>query len=89
MTSDAEIDALRKVFADRPAMSEDRFRQREGAWRQKDLRSDEQILREIPRWAERGVGAIYGRLLQSSTEGSEPWPNKAEIKAAIRKIEEP
>ena len=32
-------------------MSEDRFRQRQGAGRQKDMRSDDDILKEVPRWA--------------------------------------
>jgi len=86
-TSDAALDAARKVFADRPMLSEDRFRQRQGAWRQKDMRADDDILREIPRWATRGIGAIYGRLLEPGTNGSEPWPNKAEIKALITKLE--
>ena len=87
-TTDAALDAARKIFPDRPMMSEDRFRQRQGAWRQKDMRADEDILREIPRWATRGVGAIYGRLLEQGTQGSEPWPNKAAIKALIRKLEQ-
>jgi hypothetical protein len=68
-------------------MSEDRFRRRDGVWRQKDMRSDEDILKEIPRWASRGIGAIYGRILDRRTQGSETWPNKAAIKAAIEKIE--
>jgi hypothetical protein len=38
--------------------------------------SDDDILAEIPRWAGRGVAAIYGRLLHNtSAEGSDPWPN--------------
>jgi hypothetical protein len=87
-TTDTAIEAARKVFPDRPTLSEDRFRQRQGAWRQKDMRADEDILREIPRWAARGVGAIYGRLLDPRTHGSEPWPNKSEIKALITKLEQ-
>lgn len=87
MTSDSAIDRGRTVFPNRPMMSEDRFRRREGAWRQKDMRSDDDILKEIPRWASRGVGAIYGRLLQPGTQGSEVWPNKAAIKGVIERIE--
>ncbi len=87
VTSDAAIDKARAVLPDRPIMSEDRFRQRQGAWRQKDMRADDDILKEIPRWATRGVGAIYGRLLQPGTDGSEPWPNKTAIKRLIESIE--
>lgn len=87
-TSDSKIDAARLAFPDRPLLSEDRFRQRTGKWREKDLRADEDVLREIPRWAKRGVGAIYGRLLEAGTKGSEPWPNKAEINALIGSLEE-
>jgi hypothetical protein len=87
VTSDAAIDKARAVLPDRPILSEDRFRQRQGVWRQKDMRADEDILKEIPRWATRGVGAIYGRLLQPGTQGSEPWPNKAAIKRVIETIE--
>ena len=84
-TSDAEIDRARHVFPDRPVMSEDRFRSRENGWPQKDLRSDEDILKEIRRWATRGVGAIYGRLERGAT-GSVSWPIKAEIKTAINNL---
>ena len=87
VTSDSAIEKARAVFPDRPILSEDRFRQRQGVWRQKDMRSDDDILKEIPRWANRGVGAIYGRLLQPGTEGSEPWPNKTAIKRLIEGIE--
>jgi hypothetical protein len=87
VTSDAAIDQTRTVFPDRPTMSEDRFRQRQGVYRQKDMRDDDDILKEIPRWGTRGVGAIYGRLLQPGTDGSEPWPNKAAIKRVIENIE--
>jgi hypothetical protein len=87
VTSDAAIANARAVLPDRPIMSEDRFRQRQGAWRQKDMRADDDILKEIPRWTTRGVGAIYGRLLQPGTQGSEPWPNKASIKRLIEDIE--
>jgi hypothetical protein len=62
MTSDSAIDAGLAAIPDRPMMSEDRFRRRDGAWPQKDMRSDDDILKEIPRWATRGVAAIYGRL---------------------------
>lgn len=67
-------------------MSEDRFRRREGVWPQKDLRSDDDILKEIPRWATRGVGAVYGRLLDRNVEGSETWPNRAAIKTVIESM---
>lgn len=70
-------------------MSEDRFRRREGAWREKDMRSDEDILTEIPRWTTRGVAAIYGRLLRSSgAEGSDVWLNKSALKAVITKMDQ-
>ena len=69
-------------------MSEDRFRRRDNAWRQKDMDSDDDILKEIPRWAERGVAAIYGRLIDSSDGGSDIWPNRAAIKAVIERINE-
>ncbi len=83
-TDDSEIDTGLQVFHDRPMMSEDRFRRRDDAWRQKDMLTDQEILDEIPRWAKRGVAAIYGRLINiSSNEGSEDWPNKAEIKSVI------
>jgi hypothetical protein len=88
MTSNNAIDAGLAAIPDRPMMSEDRFRRRDRAWTQKDIRSDDDILNEIPRWATRGVGAIYGRLLDSGTEASDFWPNKAAIKAAIESIEE-
>lgn len=87
LTSDAAIDAARAAFPDRPMMSEDRFRRRDGAWRQKDMRSDGDILKEMPRWGSRGVAAIYGRILEKGTNGSEPWPNKASIKAVIDGLE--
>jgi hypothetical protein len=83
LTSDHAIDAGLKAVPDRPMMSEDRFRRREGAWPEKDLGSDDEILREIPRWANRGVAAIYGRLLDRGSDGSEVWPNRAAIKAVI------
>lgn len=88
MTSDRAIEAGLAAIPDRPMMSEDRFRRRDGAWRQKDMHSDADILKEIPRWASRGVAAIYGRLLDSGTEGSDPWPNKSAIKARIESIED-
>jgi len=69
-------------------MTEDRFRRRDGAWPQKDLGSDDDILREIPRWASRGVAAIYGRFLDRGSEGSEVWPNRAAIKAVIEGLDE-
>ncbi|MBE0542181.1 MAG: hypothetical protein IH623_12400 [Verrucomicrobia bacterium] len=87
-TSDSAIDAGLAAIRDRPMMSEDRFRRRDGAWRQKDMRSDEDILNEIPRWASRGVAAIYGRLLDGRSGGSDSWPNKAAIKAVIESIDE-
>jgi len=83
MTSDSAIDAGLAAVPDRPMMSEDRFRRRENAWRQKDMHSDDDILKEIPRWAKRGVAAIYGRLIDSRDGGSDIWPNKAAIKAVI------
>jgi hypothetical protein len=88
MTSDREIEAGLAAVPDRPMMSEDRFRRREGAWRQKDMRHDEDILREIPRWASRGVAAIYGRLIDNRDGGSDVWPNRAAIKAVIETIQE-
>jgi hypothetical protein len=88
MTSDNVIDTGLAAVPDRPMMSEDRFRQRESNWPQKDLRSDDAILKEISRWATRGVAAIYGRLFDSRDEGSDPWPNKAAIKAVIEGIRE-
>jgi hypothetical protein len=88
MTSDREIEAGLAAVPDRPMMSEDRFRRRDGAWPQKDLSVDADVLREISRWAERGVGAIYGRLIDGA-EGSDVWPNQAAIKAAIARIESP
>jgi hypothetical protein len=88
LTSDSAIDAGLAAFPDRPMMSEDRFRRRDGAWPQKDLGSDDDILEEIPRWANRGVAAIYGRLIDSRAEASDVWPNKAAIKAVIETIGE-
>jgi hypothetical protein len=88
MTSDSAIDAGLAAVPDRPMMSEDRFRRREGAWRQKDMYSDDDILKEIPRWATRGVAAIYGRLIDNRDGGSDIWPNKAAIKAVIESIDE-
>ena len=88
MTSNRAIGAGLRAVSDRPMMSEDRFRRREGAWRQKDMGSDNDILEEIPRWASRGVAAIYGRLLNNtSDEGSDAWPNKAAIKAVISQVD--
>jgi len=75
-------------YSDRPMMSEDRFRRRDNAWRQKDMHTDDAILKEIPRWATRGVAAIYGRLIESQDGGSDVWPNKAAIKAVIESIDE-
>ena len=88
MTSDRAIEAGLAAIPDRPMMSEDRFRRRDNAWRQKDMRSDDDILSEIPRWATRGVAAIYGRLIDSSDGGSDVWPNRAAIKAVIESIDE-
>jgi len=88
MTSDSAIDAGLAAVRDRPMMSEDRFRRRDSAWRQKDLHSDDDILNEIPRWATRGVAAIYGRFIDSGTEGSDVWPNRTAIKAVIESIDE-
>jgi hypothetical protein len=88
LTSDRDIEAGLEAIRDRPMMSEDRFRRRDGAWEQKDMRSDDEILTEIPRWASRGVAAIYGRLVESGTAGSDVWPNKARIKAVIRSLNE-
>jgi hypothetical protein len=82
-TSNEAIAAGLAAIPDRPMMSEDRFRRRDGKWPQKDMGADADILAEIPRWAGRGVAAIYGRLLESEAKGSEEWPNKAEIKAVI------
>jgi hypothetical protein len=85
-TSDAEIDEAHKVFPKRPMMSEDRFRTRGNGWREKDLRTEDDILKEIPRWATRGIGAIYGKL-EKGKPGSVPWTNKNEIKRVIEKVE--
>jgi len=87
-TSDSAIDTGLAMVPDRPMMSEDRFRRRENAWRQKDMHSDDDILKEIPRWAQRGVAAIYGRLIDTSNDGSDIWPNRAAVKAVIEGIEE-
>lgn len=87
-TSDSAIRAGLEAVPDRPMMSEDRFRRRDNAWRQKDMARDDDILKEIPRWAKRGVGAIYGRLIDGSDDGSDIWPNGAAIKAVIESIEE-
>lgn len=84
-TSDSEIEAGLEAFPDRPMMSEDRFRRRDDAWPQKDMHSDDEILDEIPRWASRGVAAIYGRLIENS---SDIWPNKAAIKSVIDALDE-
>ena len=88
MTSDSAIDAGLAVVPNRPMMSEDRFRRRDNAWRKKDMDADDDILKEIPRWATRGVAAIYGRLIESKDGGSDIWPNRAAIKAVIERIEE-
>ncbi len=87
-TSDSAIEAGLAAIPDRPMMSEDRFRRRDNAWRQKDMLTDDAILKEIPRWANRGMAAIYGRLIDSSDGGSDVWPNQAAIKAVIESIEE-
>lgn len=87
-TNDSAIDAGLSAVPDRPMMSEDRFRRRDNAWRQKDMHADDDILKEIPRWAKRGVAAIYGRLIDSKDGGSDIWPNKAAIKAVIEAIDE-
>jgi hypothetical protein len=88
MTSNAAIEAGLAAVPDRPMMSEDRFRRREGKWPQKDLGSDAAVLEEIPRWASRGVAAIYGRFLGRVVDGSEAWPNKAAIKSVIERLED-
>ena len=88
MTSDRAIEAGLAAVPDRPMMSEDRFRRRDNAWRQKDMRADDEILKEIPRWARRGVAAIYGRLIDSGDGGSYIWPNKAAIKAMIEGLDD-
>ncbi|MBE0535738.1 MAG: hypothetical protein IH624_08705 [Phycisphaerae bacterium] len=87
LTSDNAIEAGLEAVPDRPMMSEDRFRRRDGAWRQKDMHADDDILNEIPRWAARGVAAIYGRLIDGG-EGSDVWPNKAAIRAVTESIGE-
>lgn len=83
LTSDNAIEAGLAAVPDRPMMSEDRFRRRDGKWPQKDMSADEDILEEIPRWAGRGVAAVYGRLLESGSAGSEAWPNREAIKEVI------
>jgi len=88
MTSDSEVEVGLAAVPDRPMMSEDRFRRRDNAWRQKDMHTDDEILKEIPRWATRGVAAIYGRLIDSKDGGSDVWPNKGAIKAVIESIDE-
>jgi len=88
LTSDAGIEAALAAVPDRPMMSEDRFRRRDGKWPQKDMSADSDILEEIPRWAGRGVAAVYGRFLESGSVGSEVWPNREAIKAVIEGIED-
>ena len=88
LTSDEAIEAGLAAIPDRPMMSEDRFRRRDGAWPQKDMHSDDDILEEIPRWAGRGVAAIYGRLIEGRGGGSDVWPNKDAIQAVIADIED-
>jgi hypothetical protein len=68
-------------------MSEDRFRRRDGKWPQKDFGADDEVLVEIPRWAEHGIGAIYGRLIDSQTQASDVWPNRSAIRATIERVE--
>ncbi len=87
-TRDGAIAAGLAAIPDRPMMSEDRFRRRDNAWRQKDMHADDDILKEIPRWATRGVAAIYGRLIDRRDGGSDIWPNKAAIKAVIESVDE-
>ncbi|MFP4190760.1 MAG: hypothetical protein ACLFU6_01695 [Candidatus Hydrogenedentota bacterium] len=88
-TGDSEIEAGLEAVPGRPMMSEDRFRRRDDAWPQKDMHSDDEILDEIPRWANRGVAAIYGRLIENSSDGgSDIWPNKPAIKSVIESIGE-
>jgi len=88
VTSDSAIEAGLTAIPDRPMMSEDRFRRRDNAWRQKDMHADGDILKEIPRWATRGIAAIYGRLIDGNDGGSDIWPNKAAIKAVIESVGE-
>lgn len=52
------------------------------------MRADDEILEEIPRWATRGVAAIRGRLIDSKNGDSDVWPNKAEIMAVIKRIDD-
>jgi len=87
-TSDSAIDTGLVVVPDRPMMSEDRFRRRDNVWPQKDMHSDDDILKEIPRWAERGVAAMCGGLIDSNNNGSDIWPNRTAIKAVIEGIDE-
>lgn len=88
MTSDQAIDAGLAAIPDRLMMSEDRFRRRDRAWRQKDMASDEDIVTEIPRWAKRGVAAIYGRIIDRQDGGSDIWPNRTAIKSVIASIDQ-
>ena len=87
-TSDGAIAAGLAAIPDRPMMSEDRFRRRDNAWRQKDMHADDDILKKIPRWATRGVAAIYGRLIDRREGGSDIWSNKAAIKTVIKSVGE-
>ncbi len=86
-TDDRAIAAAASAFPDRPMMSEDRFRRRDGKWPQKDFGADDEVLVEIPRWAEHGIGAIYGRLIDSQTQASDVWPNRSAIRATIERVE--
>jgi hypothetical protein len=63
LTTNSEINAGLAAIPDRPMMSEDRFRLRSTLHKTgKDLPNESAILTEIPRWAGRGVGAIYAGL---------------------------
>jgi hypothetical protein len=88
MTSDRAIEAGLAAVPDRSVMSEDRFRRRDNAWREKDMHADDEILKEISRWPRCGVAAIYGRLIDSKDGGSDIWPNKAAINAMIEGLDD-
>ena len=66
VTSDSTIDTGLAAVPDRPMMSEDRFRRRDNAWRQKDMHSDDEILKEIPGIASPySVDSVMADLVQS------------------------
>lgn len=81
LTTNREFDESLAVVPDRPGASLDRFRLRDQN-RVKDFASAGEILTTIPRLADRGIAAIYGRYIGYSDlfRISEEWPNAARIK---------